>query len=315
VLNVGSPAAQRMLHQLDLAKKAHADWTERTLGRLVCQARKERGSHLDPGPHRCSFGQWYYDGAPVELRHQPEFQMIGEDHQLVHTLAQRMLRSVAAGLPVDPADYERFAAGNRKLVLEIDALRHELQHGLDHRDPLTGALERHALMAEFQEWHELARRGAQHCCVVFMDLDRFKGINDTHGHLVGDRVLGLAVQRMGEALRPYDKLFRYGGDEFVMLLPAVELDDARGIAERVRRRLASTPWVIAADGTVVTVTGSFGVAELDPFVGVQESLDRADSALMAAKSMGRNRVVAWDPDIQTARGVRALDADAVPASQ
>lgn len=307
MLNVGSPAAQRMLHQLDLAKRAHADWTETTIGRLVCHMKPAPGGSLDPGPHRCRFGQWYYEGAPVALRQQPEFEMIGEEHQRVHALAQRMLRAASVGMPVDAADYHQFTSSNRKLVLEIDVLRHELQHSLDHQDPLTGALERHALEAELHEWHELSKRGAQQCCVAFMDLDRFKEVNDTHGHLIGDRVLERSVQRMKDSLRPYDKLFRYGGDEFVFLLPAIELESARSVVARVRQQLASTPLVITAEGTVVTITGSFGLAELDPRVSVQETLDRADTALLTAKSMGRNRIVAWDPSVHSARGLPALE--------
>jgi len=279
-------------------------------GKLICHTRTTPSDCDDAGPYQCRFGRWYYDNAPDDLKQQPEFGMIEQDHRRIHVLAQRMLRSAATGAAIAPSDYDQFTTSNRRLVLELDSLRHELQDALTHRDCLTGVYERDAILPELQEWHELAKRGAQQCCVVFMDLDHFKRVNDTHGHLIGDRVLAGSVERIGETLRPYDKLFRYGGDEFVMLLPAVDLQTARRVLERVRRHLASTPLVIAADGTVITITASLGVAELDPAATVQDSLDRADSALLTAKSMGRNRIVAWDPAVQTARGLPALDLKA-----
>lgn len=302
----GSQSARHWLQQLDRAKAAHADWTEATVGRLVCPMHGSVRSGTDTGPRQCAFGRWYYDSAPAELKRQPTYEAIGLEHHRVHAIAQRMLRFAETGMQVTPEDYRQFTSGNRRLVLELDVLRHSLQDALAHRDCLTGVLERDALQPALREWHELARRGVQPCCVVFMDLDHFKQVNDTHGHLTGDRVLALSAERIASALRPYDRVFRYGGDEFVMLLPAVGLDDARRVVDRVREKLSATALDTAPDGTRISATASFGLAALDPVLPVRDSLDRADVALMAAKSMGRNRVVAWDPGIQTARGLPAL---------
>jgi len=140
-----------------------------------------------------------------------------------------------------------------------------------------------------------------------MDLDHFKEINDTYGHLVGDEVLAGAAQCMARHLRPYDKLFRYGGDEFLVLLPAVDLRSGRTVIERVRRTLASTTLARGPGGVQIGATGSFGLAMLDPSVPVEESVERGDTALLLAKGTGRNRVVTWDPSVETQRSFRRLE--------
>lgn len=124
------------------------------------------------------------------------------------------------------------------------------------------------------------------------DLDRFKRVNDAYGHAVGDQVLaGLAV-RWGEELREVDLLGRYGGEEFVALLPETDLAGGRRIAERLRQVVEQT--VIDTGEEPVTITLSLGVAELDEKCADLETLiERADQALYAAKQAGRNRVRVW----------------------
>ena len=127
-----------------------------------------------------------------------------------------------------------------------------------------------------------------------MDLDQFKAINDTYGHHVGDQVLVTTVRQVAEHMRPYDKVFRYGGDELLVAMPTTDLQAARAVIERIRDGLAST--TIALGGREpVSITASFGVTVLDPSNSVAESVDRADNAMYAAKTAGRNRVCVWEP--------------------
>lgn len=125
-----------------------------------------------------------------------------------------------------------------------------------------------------------------------VSVDRDKGINDTHGHLIGDEVLKASVRYLRGHLRPYDHVFRYGGEEFLILIPDTDLETGRLAIERIREGLAAAP--LAQDGqTAVYATASFGVAAVDPDATIEESLGRADKMMYAAKNSGRNCVRVW----------------------
>jgi diguanylate cyclase (GGDEF)-like protein len=170
-------------------------------------------------------------------------------------------------------------------------------------DAKTGLL--NAAAWEREAAAEVARavRTCTPLAVVLLDLDRFKQINDTHGHLVGDEVLRQIAETMTGVLREYDLAGRFGGEEFVMLLPQTRAVDAFRIAERVRARIARLP-VGTTGGELVPVTVSIGVAALDAGSSreLTELLAAADAALYRAKASGRDQVQM----ISTSRGLSAV---------
>lgn len=162
-------------------------------------------------------------------------------------------------------------------------------------DPLTGVYNRGFGMRRLEE--ELARAERAHgpVALLIIDIDHFKNVNDTFGHVAGDRVLVIVSQVCRDVLREGDLLMRYGGEEFMAILPGASLADANSIAERVRFAIASTP--VETDAGRVTVTASIGVA-VSPggvAVGAEAFIGIADSRLYAAKAGGRDRVMAGDP--------------------
>jgi diguanylate cyclase (GGDEF)-like protein len=302
------------LEQLEQARNDHAEWHEKLIGALLCRLPCDPDNLREDAHQRCRFGRWYRGQRPAELRQQPAFAAIATEHRRLHRVAAKMLGEAARGVQITPADYAELVAGSKALRLELDSLRHEIQAALRNSDTLTGAYSRSELLPELREWRELVRRGVQQCCIAFMDLDRFKEINDRFGHRVGDQVLAGAARCVAEHLRPYDKVFRYGGDEFLISLPAADLAAGQAVTERIRAALGATPLAAAGVGDrTIRTTASFGLAMLDPDVGVEESVERADTALLLAKSSGRNRVVAWNPAIETHRMLRMLREDDIPA--
>ena len=157
------------------------------------------------------------------------------------------------------------------------------------RDALTGCFTRgHALEMIDAELRR-ARRSQTPVSVIMFDLDHFKDVNDRYGHLCGDAVLGVIGKRMKEVLRGSDLKCRYGGEEFLVLLPETPLHGARRVADTLRREIAERP--VPWSGEALTITASFGLAQTLPGeVNVQAVIARADQALYRAKDDGRNCV-------------------------
>jgi two-component system chemotaxis response regulator CheY len=185
----------------------------------------------------------------------------------------------------------RLKIGERILSLET-----RLQELATH-DTLTGLLNRRAFSAAAETELIRASRTGEAVSFILMDLDRFKSINDRYGHAVGDQVLCLAANALLEHKRPYDLVARWGGEEFLIMLPNVALPDAYIVAERMRASLAAAH-LLLPEGNVVKFHSSLGVSSTMP-IGepnlLETLIQRADQALYRAKAAGRNQICLADP--------------------
>lgn len=179
---------------------------------------------------------------------------------------------------------EQIQGENRRLLAE---LARQARH-----DPLTGLLNRGALVAELdREWQRSQRTNEPLACVM-IDLDFFKRINDTHGHAAGDAVLQAVAALVRASCRGCDLPGRYGGEEFLVLLPSTTEVGAATWAERLRRSIATLPLDIGQE--TLQVTASFGVTgRIGDTVGCDQLVDQADQALRLAKQLGRDQVVSF----------------------
>lgn len=158
-------------------------------------------------------------------------------------------------------------------------------------DQLTGLLNRHAFLPLIRHEMDRARRsGDRPFCLIMGDLDRFKRVNDTYGHEMGDRVLRETAVRLSACLRQQDGLCRWGGEELLMLLPETGPAGGLEVARKIRAAMADDPMQL--DGTRIRQTISLGIACFDGERSPEQLIARADSALYSAKAAGRNRVVA-----------------------
>lgn len=290
--NMSDEQMRVALKELEQATYNHDQWAETLYGTLICRLQPDERDIARDAHHQCRFGQWYYKSGIAALERNPGFAEIGLEHERMHQYAASLLRASKDGVPISVKDYERFMTALKRMRLEISSVQHEVEGALFNLDPLTGTPSRIEMLSKLREQQEFVRRG--HACVIAMvDLDHFKSVNDKCGHLVGDKVLiGVAHYIMAH-LRPYDKVFRYGGEEFLICLADTDLKVGHDIIDRLREELASLPYEASGNGTF-HVTVSVGLALLDPAVAVEQSIDRADRALYAAKAQGRNRVVDWD---------------------
>ncbi|MDL1973446.1 MAG: diguanylate cyclase [Deltaproteobacteria bacterium] len=183
----------------------------------------------------------------------------------------------------------RVRAGRRIIELQSDLLaaRQDLIK-LSNTDALTGLLNRRAIMAGVATEIARSQRNERMFGLSLLDIDYFKKVNDTYGHLTGDAVLQECAKRISSALRPYDSVGRYGGEEFLLIIPGGEENSAWSVAQRVRSVIGSTDMDV--DGTRVRVTVSQGVVTWDGNASIEELIDAADKSLYLAKENGRDRV-------------------------
>ncbi|MEO8663042.1 MAG: diguanylate cyclase [Bryobacteraceae bacterium] len=188
----------------------------------------------------------------------------------------------------------RLRAGRR--ILDLQSQLMEAREALRvqaTRDSLTGLWNRRAALEALLDEMRRATRDGGAIGVVLCDLDYFKKVNDTYGHAAGDSVLQEAALRMSQGLRSYDTVGRYGGEEFLIILPGCDDDVTEQKAERLRELLAAH--TVHADSNELVVTGSFGSTCWTPGSGMtlETIIGVADDALYEAKRQGRNRVVAY----------------------
>ncbi|MBL0311535.1 MAG: diguanylate cyclase [Holophagaceae bacterium] len=284
---------QAMVAQLKEALYGHQLWHGVLVRTLACGLPGDKHDISDAANTECRFGQWYYSNAPEKLRNHPGFIAIGEEHLRMHHLARLLLLSAQAGKPIAALDYDNFSNALERLRLEISALERELENSLFNHDALTGAITRFDILPTLRQQQELVRRHAQVCYIAMMDLDNFKAVNDLHGHPTGDLVLVAAVQYLIKHLRPYDKVFRYGGEEFLLCMPYTALAAGYDRIKSLGEGIAALE-INIGEKEPVRITASFGLTLLDSDVPAGTSIDRADKALYAAKSAGRNCVKVWD---------------------
>lgn len=165
------------------------------------------------------------------------------------------------------------------------------QYNLATHDMLTGAYNRLALMDMLKQQAARSHRAKSPIALLMIDIDHFKAVNDQYGHVAGDAVIRVIVQRTQQQLRRYDIVARYGGEEFLAVLPETDAQGAQAVAERIRRAIEKSPIDTRKDRIAVTVSIGVHAAVATGLPGSEEQMiDASDKALYQAKNSGRNRV-------------------------
>jgi len=257
-----------------------------------------------PGSPRLAILDWMMPGMDgIEVCHR--IRERGNEVPYVYVLLltariqrEDLLQGMEAGAddyvtkPFDANELKvRLRAGRR--ILDLQEQLMSAQEALKDqaaRDPLTGILNRTAIFQVLEREISRSEREGAPLSVIMVDIDHFKRFNDTYGHLAGDAVLRETVRRMGTSIRNYDAIGRYGGEEFLIVLPGCDAESGRGRADCLRQMVSNEAFD-TSEGRIV-VTCSFGVGSMPGnTAAIPDDLIRcADNALYKAKGAGRNRV-------------------------
>jgi diguanylate cyclase len=221
-------------------------------------------------------GVMVYKGATDPLRYEPVVEAL---HLVFTAIVVGAVSALASRLSQLRS---RLVDQRQQLAAALERIQ-----AMATRDDLTGLLNRRAAMERFTEALGALPRRSAVASVVLIDLDHFKAVNDTHGHAAGDEVLRGFAEVARASLRTHDLLARWGGEEFLLVLPGADPADAAVVLARLREELAGRTFDAAAPG--LRVTFSAGVARCGGLDDVEASIARADAAMYGAKTGGRNR--------------------------
>jgi len=274
------------------ALDAHADWLHRWHRAAVCGLPPDREVVSRHGPEISRFGSWFDLNRGRELVRQPVFQQLWSSYADMREHGRSLALKAVDGSQLVARDYDALMEKADRFVVIARRIRDAFQRAVFDIDPLTGVHNRHSMMQELDRERERSLRTGKALCIGLCDIDHFKEVNDRHGHLVGDSVLLVVAGRLIANLRPYDSIYRFGGEEFLLAFAETDREQAARIAERLRQAVCAKD-VTVDDSVTLPVTASFGLSMIDPAVSLRTTIQRADAALYQAKRDGRNRFSLW----------------------
>ncbi len=293
---ISADEAEIIVGKLRRAQIMHRVWLKPFQAMLVCRSRPapiylKKNSHL-----KTPFGRWHSNETNKFIVGHPLFAEIGKHNQKMNRNARKLAKACGRGNPITLAQYSVFVESVDRLKLSLRKLVKEVEEFRLYIDPLTGAANRFIMTQRLEHERQRVKRTGQPCSIGMMDLDKFKGINDLHGHRGGDQVLREVAAYLLVRLRRYDQFFRYGGEEFVIMLPNTTPSQAKMVLDRIRRGLRRQK-INIHDGTGISVSASFGVAPLEPNHLAKFAINNADKAMYEAKKAGRNRTHIWTDQV------------------
>lgn len=288
-----NPASETdpFITELDAAVEAHMNWTRRVLRCAVLRT-SPGADILDPMAHSlCRFGSWFmanrghFEALDIQATRRVE-----TVHQTMHDAIRAICTQVMDGQTGQNADLEDFEQSQSELIGLLASFKTLILSNAIHRDPLTELPLRYGIENDFALSQKEARRNRSLLYVAIIDIDHFKPVNDTYGHLVGDQVLRHLADTLKQTLRSSEPLYRYGGEEFLWLVKCKFPEEARKSARRVVAAVGTTP-VPINDDEILRMTITMGLALVGEQEDLTSAIKRADLALYEGKRNGRNRYV------------------------
>jgi len=255
---------------------------------------KSKVSFPELDHNRCDFGKWLHDEAKNIIKNNSKYESIAKTHQHLHLFAKKIFDLLEKNESHIVITYlEKCELISLSIGTELALMDQILINKQITKDTMTGALNRHSLASVFESQYELSLATSNPFILAICDLDFFKNINDTYGHIAGDILLKSFVDTVKQNIRNSDIIIRYGGEEFVIMLPSINKRKGKQVLEKIREAFENN--VITFKDKQVKATVSIGMIEIKPQHLYQKSFLNeyimiADQKLYLAKDNGRNRV-------------------------
>jgi diguanylate cyclase len=283
------PDPDNFILELDAAVESHMGWTRRVMRCAVLRAPPGEDV-LDPLAHNlCRFGRWFRSAEPVFAKlNVQNTQQVMVVHRSMHDAIRSICTNVLAGRPGNCDDLDIFEQNQIELIKLLAEFKTQFLANALHHDHLTGLPLRFELEEEFLRLKKLRDRYKLQLYVAMIDVDYFKKVNDTYGHSVGDIALRHIADTLKRNFRSNDLLFRYGGEEFLLLMLAEKPEESTATAERMIKAVRDAPVPISKNVTL-TLTVTIGISRVVDDEHIGSVIERADKALYEGKKAGRNR--------------------------
>lgn len=276
--------------------EGHLEWLNKLI-HAIDKLDSGKVPEMDSG--RCVFGRWLKHEGKTVIRNNSKYREITGLHEKLHMIARKIESILRNEKQVDYHIFMSYLEKAELISLDIGTELALIDNSnfikRSQKDRLTGTLSRNVLEQVFLHEYELSLATEKNFVLAMSDLDDFKGINDTYGHVAGDRVLKGFAEIALETLRSSDVVIRYGGEEFLLILNAVDFEKGKEVLEKIRRKFEA--FYIEEEGERVQTTVSFGVIEIEPpsdikysEIDVDNYIRAVDDKLYLAKRSGKNRV-------------------------
>ena len=271
--------------------ESHLKWLTK-LAKLIKDEQKNNFVELDDT--MCEFGLWLHGNAKNIIQNNSKYKAINNLHQSLHLFAKKIFNQISRDEHHILITYlEKCELISLSIGTELALIDNILMNKRITKDSLTGALNREALRGVFESQYELSLATNSSFVLAMCDLDFFKNINDNYGHVAGDQLLKSFVEVVKQKIRASDVIVRYGGEEFVIMLPAINKEKGKEVLEKILKSFQENH--IKFNGKKVQTTVSIGMIEIKPKSEykksfVDEYIMRADRELYMAKKGGRNRL-------------------------
>ncbi len=279
----------QLVNELDAAMQSHLAWTRRILRCAVLRI-SPGDDVMESNAHTlCHFGRWFsLNRALFDSLDDERAQSLEATHRAMHDSVRAICSSVLSGKPCEVAQLDKFEATQHQTVEILAYFKTLAVTQSAQTDALTGLSLRHQMERDFALITKPNRKASPELLVMMVDADHFKSINDQHGHAAGDLVLQELANTLNKTCREGDMIYRYGGEEFVMLLEtSVESQAAQMAAQRILDAVRALS-ITLPDGAVTHPTVTIGIALHNNGESLSSVIHRADEAMYSGKIAGRN---------------------------
>ncbi|MBI5439279.1 MAG: diguanylate cyclase [Nitrosomonadales bacterium] len=286
-----SPELENFITELDAAVEAHLNWTRRVMRCAVLRTMPGEDA-LAPLSHTlCHFGCWFVSRqSDFEKLSVQNTKRILAIHQSMHDAIRSICADVLAGRPGQSANLDVFEQAQSELIGLLAWFKTKFLANAVRHDHLTGLPLRYGLEEEFIQLQKVCKRNKSLIYLAMIDVDHFKRINDNHGHSVGDIALSHLAGTLKSNIRPGEPLYRFGGEEFLLLMQTQFHEEAVLAAERLINVVRSAPALIPPSKPLA-MTVTMGLSLVGEDEELRSVVERADRALYEGKSAGRDRYV------------------------